>query len=386
MTSRLKDMGLDCNGLDLSQLETFGEGLSTWHRMMNWAIGDVARYTRRVFGDEMVPQVFPEWMSHDHIARCEAVANAYPRDEDRNLHATWTVHMREANKPDRIQRVQDHVDAGRTSDEARAFDKSRWLLAVDVNYFLHRFWHSGAGVEAANSVASWIDRTVNRLKPMGLTDCVCCFDDKENHRKALTADWEDKYKDRPPKDSELIHQLHIVRNLLEASFGCVSIHGMEGDDVMASYAAQFCGRVTLMTQDKDCRQCLGERCNILLDVEWSTDEITGNPVPDYKWMTAKSHTEETGIPPSRWIEYQCLMGDNVDGIKGAEGIGKKGAADLVTWFGTVDAVIEAAKNGEERIKPAKRVALLEFEAKADVTRKLVTLRTDLELPTSTRLS
>ena len=124
---------------------------------------------------------------------------------------------------------------------------------------------------------------------------------------------------------------------------------------------------------------------MLLDVEWIEDETSGEMLPDYKWMSAKQHTEETGIPPEQWTEFQALMGDATDGIKGAAGIGKKGAADLVQEFGSVYAAISAAKADDERIKPAKRKSLIEFEPKLETTRKLVTLEIALTLPTNTRI-
>ena len=390
MTSRLHDIYLDTKDLTLEQLESFGEGFAVSQRGVNFWIGDAARAAKARLGEDNYTQIFPPWMSPGLIQRCEAVARAYPREENRNPLATWTIHASEANRPDRIQRVQAHIDAGQTSDEARKANqqertdgKRAWLLAVDVNYYLHRFWFSGAGVEAAVGVASWIQGTVGRLKDKGLTDVACCFDSTTSHRKELTADWDDKYKDRPKKDVELVQQLQLVRELLEGhGFACVSEDGMEADDVMASFAAQFTGNVTLLTQDKDMRQCLSEHCNILLDVEWAKGEFSGDMVPDYKWLTAAQHTEATGIPPGKWIDYQCVMGDSVDGIKGVEGIGQKGAADLIKEFGSVEAVIAAAKAESDSIKPAKRKALVEFEPKLAITQQLVALRTDLPLPTT----
>jgi DNA polymerase-1 len=286
--------------------------------------------------------------------------------------------------------LSEVVDKGLTTDESRKVEQversERWLLAIDVNYFLHRFWFSGAGIESAVSVATWIQRTVERLKEKGLTDVACCFDSHRNDRKELTKEWEDKYKDRPPKDPELGQQLSLVHDLLSGrGFACVSVDGMEGDDVMASYAKQFDGRITLMTQDKDCRQCLSSKCNILLDVTWIQDETSGDHLPEYKWLSAKQHTEATGIRPDQWTAYQAIMGDNCDGIKGAAGIGEKGAADLIKAFGSVEGAIEAAKADDDRIKPKKCAALIEFEDKKDITLQLVTLRTDLQLPASTRL-
>lgn len=389
--TRMRKRFLDCSGLDMEQCQSFGEGLCEQQRDVMFMLGDLARYAEAKWPDTW-QQVFPEWVSPGLIARAAGVCRAYPSEADRESEATYSQYMQAAGKPDRLKRLAEIVDKGLTTDESRAADKQerdrpRWLLAVDVNYFLHRFWFSGAGVEAAVGVATWVQRTVERLKEKGLTDCACCFDSKVNHRKEFTKDWEDRYKDRPPKDPELVQQLNLVHELLQArGFACVSIEGMEADDCMASFAKQFPGRVTLLTQDKDCRQCLSDKCNMLLDVEWAQDETTGEHLPDYKWLSAKQHTEATGIPPGQWVEYQAIMGDATDGIKGAVGIGEKGSADLVKLFGTVEGAIAAARADDERIKPGKRKALIEFESKLEVTRKLVTLRADLTLPNTTRIA
>ena len=387
---RMRKRFLDCSGLDMEQCQGFGHGLSEQQRDVMFQIGDLARYAESRWPDTW-QQVFPEWVSPGLIARAAGVCRAYPKESDRETEATYSQYTQNAGKPDRLTRLAQIVDKGLTTDESRAADKEernrpRWILCVDVSYFVHRFWFSGAGVEAAVGVATWIQRTVERLKEKGLTDVACCFDSKVNHRKEFTKDWEDRYKDRPPKDPELALQLNLVHELIHGKgFACVLIEGYEADDVMASFAKQFDGRVTLLTQDKDCRQCLSEKCNMLLDVEWTRDETTGDSLPDYKWLSAKQHTEATGIPPSQWIEYQTIMGDTTDGIKGAVGIGEKGSADLVKLFATAECAIAAAKADDERIRPAKRKALIEFETKLEVTRKLVTLVDSLPIPSSTRI-
>ena len=391
--TKMRKRFLDCSGLDMEQCQSFGTGLSEQQRDVMFQLGDLARYAESRWPDTW-QQVFPEWVSPGMIARAAGVARAYPNESDRQIDATYSQFMQHAGKPDRLTRLAAIVEEGLTTDESRQAAKQeradqnrpRWLLAVDVNYFLHRFWFSGAAVESAVGVATWIQRTVERLKEKGLTDCACCFDSARNHRKEFTKDWEDKYKDRPPKPVELVQQLQLVQELIRgAGLACVSLDGYEADDCMASYAKQFQGKVTLLTQDKDCRQCLSDKVNMLLDVEWSEDPTSGERMPNYKWLIAKQHIEATGIPPERWVEFQAIMGDATDGIKGVLGVGEKGAADLVKLFGTVEGAIAAAKAGDERIKPAKRKSLIEFEPKAEVTRKLVTLVDTLELPTSTRI-
>lgn len=388
---RMRKRFMDCTGMTLEDAEKWGTQLCEMQRDILFSIGDLARYCESRWPDTH-HQVWPEWVSAGMLSRAAGVCKAYPNEADRGAEATYSQYMQVAGRPDRLERLAAIVEAGQTTDESRKAqavnleDRPRWLLAIDVNYFLHRFWYSGAGVEAAVGVTTWIQRTVERLKEKGLTDCLCCFDSKINNRKDLTRDWEDKYKERPPKEPELAQQLNLVRELLHGAGLCTySFDGFEGDDVMASAAKQFPGKVTLLSQDKDIRQCLGEKCNILLDVEWSEDETTGDSVPEYKWMTAKAHFEKTGIRPDQWVDYQCIMGDNVDGVRGAEGIGEKGAADLIKQFGSVEAAIAAAEAGDESIKPKKREALIAFKDKLAVTRQLVTLVTTLELPQNTRI-
>lgn len=389
--SRFQPRYLDCKNLSIEEAEFLGEFFVRIQRDIHFFIGDLARYAETRWPN-IHHQIFPEWTSPGLLARCAGVCRAYPSEGERQHEATYSQYMQNAGKGDRQKRLAEIVDEGLTTDESRnkrtnqTEDRSRWLLAVDVNYFLHRYWYSGAGVESAVSVAGWIQRTAERLKAKGLTDVACCFDSKTSHRKELTADWEDRYKDRPEKDVELKQQLNLVQELLKGhGFACVSVEGMEADDCMASFAKQFPGRVTILTQDKDLRQCLSDKCNMLLDVEWNLDETTGEHTPDYKWLSAKQHTESTGITPAQWVEYQSLMGDATDGIKGAIGIGEKGASDLIKEFGSAAAAIQAAKAGDERIKAKKREALIEFESKLETTKQLVTMRTDLELPQTTRI-
>lgn len=406
-----------------------------------WWIGDMALAAERLFG-EAAYQVWPEWVSPDMIARCKAVSAAY-RIEDRNINATWSIHKNHAKHPDRIALVQAAVDAGQTSDENRrepatpavsepasepvsespaetpkpATTAAGWLLAVDINYFVHRYFHSGAGVESAATFDAWLARLIERLREKNLTDVVCCLDSRTNHRKALTVGWEHGYKPRAEKDAELAGQLNLAPALLKArNLPVISIDDMEADDVMASYAKQFAGRVTLLTQDKDMRQCLSAKCNILQDVTWEENPETGKSLPVYKWVKARwteeqkaefekdptkkpkdttSHVDDgstyngtkvVGITPELWPHFQAIAGDATDGIKGCEGIGGKGAMDLVLAHGTVQNIIAACKDGSAKLSAKKIGAVLDFEPFAETMLRLTTLRTNLNVPMVTKLA
>ena len=386
-------------GTTIEEFETYCGLAAEMQRAVNWILGDLALAVERQHPNSF-NQAWPPWVSPDLIARCKGVARAYSPDE-RNLLGTWTMHSFHAKNPSRVAMVQSIVDAGQTTDEARknppkpTATKQDWLLAVDVNYFIHRYFHSGAGVEAASTFDGWLARLIERLREKGLTDVVCCFDSRTNHRKKLTEGWESAYKPRAEKDQELSDQLNLAPELLKArNLACVSIDDMEADDVMASYAVQFPGRVTLLTQDKDMRQCLSEKCNMLIDVTWEENTETGDHLPVYKWVSAKQHTEEgvtysgtkvVGITPEQWTEFQAIAGDSTDGIKGVDGIGGKGAMDLIKAHGTVKKVIEAAKDGAADVSEKKRLALVAFEDVHDVMLQLVTLRNDLVVQLVTKL-
>lgn len=405
----------------LEEFEKACHMVISMQRAVNWLIGDLAIASERQHPKNHW-QVWPhDTTSPEQVARCKAVSEAYP-PKDRNPNATWAVHMYLAKRPDRVLAVQKTVEDGMTSDQVRnnpppiieppapepepvpepevtqaEAPVDPWLIAVDVNYFLHKYFHSGAGLESAMTFTKWIKKLAHRLhETKNLSHLVCCFDSVKNHRKMLTETWEHKYKPRSEKDSDIVGQLRLVEQMLkESGIMCVVIEQMEADDVMASYARQFKGKVTLLTGDKDMRQCLSGTCNILKDVTWEQHPETGQFIPKYDWVSAKSHievgmpynsTKITGITPEQWPHFQALVGDSTDGIKGCEGIGAKGAMQLILDHGSVQGVIAACKDNNADLSEIKRLAVLDFEPISEQMLMLTTLVTDLDVPEPTLLN
>jgi 5'-3' exonuclease len=408
-------------GTPLEEFEAACQRVILFQKAVNWWIGDLAIALEQQY-PEFHAQAWPVDASPEQLSRCKAVAKAYEW-EDRNPGATWSTHQHLKSRDDRVQAVAVAVENGMTSDEVAKDPppyqappqkkpvSRRGLLAVDVNYFIHTYYHSGGGVESAMTFVTWLKRLAKRLHDMGwLTDLVCCIDSTTNHRKALTENWDAKYKPRSEKEPDLVRQLELAEELLvKAGVKVVQMQGMEADDLMASYAKKFNGTVSLLSGDKDMRQCLSETCNILRDVTWSEDEHTGKPVPTYHVIIEKRRSDKTppeffsisdhfndgstyngtkitGITAEQWPHFQAIVGDSVDGIKGAHGIGAAGAMKLIQEFGTVQGVIEACKNGTDGLSIKKQHALLEFEDIAETTLLLTTLRTDLDVPMDTALT
>ena len=68
-----------------------------------------------------------------------------------------------------------------------------------------------------------------------------------------------------------------------------------------------------------------------------------NPVKEDVWYDPATAEEFMGVKPGQVADRFALMGDSIDNIPGAPGIGDKGARELVLRFGSVEAAIERAK-------------------------------------------
>ena len=87
--------------------------------------------------------------------------------------------------------------------------------------------------------------------------------------------------------------------------------------------------------------------------------------------------EKFGVRPDQVIDVQSLMGDSTDNVPGVPGIGPKKASELINEFGNLDNLysnLASVKN--ERT----RNLLRENREMAYISRQLVTLKTDVELP------
>ncbi len=179
----------------------------------------------------------------------------------------------------------------------------------------------------------------------------------------------DQYKaQRPEPPSELIPQFKLVRDAV-AAFGvaCVELDDWEADDLIAAYAkaAVDMGQtVTIVSSDKDLMQLVRPGVTMLDPIK----QKTIGPAEVF---------EKFGVPPEKVIDVQSLMGDSVDNVPGVPGIGPKNAAELITQYGDLEAVLAAAPS----MKPSKRRDnLLAHAEAARISKKLVRLCDEAPMP------
>lgn len=174
---------------------------------------------------------------------------------------------------------------------------------------------------------------------------------------------------RPPAPEDLVPQFPMIRDATRAfSLPCIEMHGLEADDLIASYARAAVARgwqVTIVSTDKDLMQLIEPGRIDMLD-----------PMKSER-LGPQAVIDKFGVGPDLLGEVLGLMGDSADNVPGVPGIGPKTAAKLIQQFGTIEAVLSAAPE----MKPSKmQENLISFAEQARLSRILVTLKEDAPLP------
>lgn len=181
----------------------------------------------------------------------------------------------------------------------------------------------------------------------------------------------EKYKEqRPPMPDELSQQVPFVRRLCKAlCLPILEFQGYEADDVIGALALQAAKAgldVLLVTNDKDMMQLVGSRVRTLRTG-------SGGAKSDI-FVDAAKVEEIMGVPPERVVDVMALMGDSIDNIPGAKGIGEKGAKELIRKYGTVESALDhAAEVSNKRY----REALQQQREQVLMSKQLATIATDV---------
>jgi len=135
---------------------------------------------------------------------------------------------------------------------------------------------------------------------------------------------------RAEMPADLVPQVPLVRRLLEVmGIPCLEMPGYEADDILATLARQVTGqggRCILATSDKDARQLLSDRVQLL---NLRTNAFLGPEELRQEW----------GIRPDQVVDYLTLVGDSADNVPGVPLIGPKIASDLLQRHDTLDHVL-----------------------------------------------
>jgi DNA polymerase I len=222
------------------------------------------------------------------------------------------------------------------------------LFLVDAMGFIFRafyvpigtsFQHNGVPTKVPYLFSNMLRRVTKELQP----DYVAVVFDPSGptFRDKLFSEYKAQ---RQPMPNELFIQIPLVRRLCEAMrLPIIEVAGYEADDVIGALAHQSARRdvdVYIVTSDKDMMQLVGGRVRVLRPGQ-------GVGKPDVILDSAKVE-EVMGVPPEQVADVMALMGDSIDNIPGAKGIGDKGARELIRRFGSVEVALEHASEVENK--------------------------------------
>lgn len=193
----------------------------------------------------------------------------------------------------------------------------------------------------------------------------------DSRTKTFRHEFYPEYKATREKAPEDLHeQIPIVEEILSAlGIPILRVDGYEADDLIASLANRCKkeGRpCRILSGDKDLCQLIGEGITLLRP----------SSAGDYEEMTREKVKEHYGVYPEQILDYLSLMGDTADNIPGVTKVGKVTAAKWLEAYGTMDALYEHL----DEIKGKARENLENDREKALLSRRLVTLKDDLEIP------
>lgn len=246
------------------------------------------------------------------------------------------------------------------------------LILVDGSSYLFRAFHAlppllsskGQPTGAIYGVANMVKKL---LKDYPTEEMAVVFDAKG---KTFRDDLYPEYKaHRPPTPEDLSSQFEPLIAVLSAlGLPILIIPHVEADDVIgtiASLAKNINKQVIISTGDKDMAQLVNNHITLI-------NTMTN------KSMDADGVKEKFGVEPRQIIDYLTLVGDTSDNIPGVRKCGPKTAVKWLLEYDSLDNLILNA----DKITGKIGEYLREDIPKLALSKKLVTIKTDVELPMS----
>ena len=249
------------------------------------------------------------------------------------------------------------------------------ILIVDSNWYLHRCYHTVVGKT---------NRRLEDVLPTNLLNLILkdavhvrashilvAFDGHAVFRYDIYKNYKvSREEKRAEKEAEEGHAdvyscLPNVRTLFaECGLHVFQHKKYEADDVWASAAVQYSAigyDVVGGCKDKDGFQVLKKGVRM----------YDSSAKPEPKYMTAEKAEKLKGVPISKMIMYQTLLGDGIDDIPQILSPAK--ARTVCLQYKSIKDWFENSDKATKRFIRSKQAQLM-------INNKLVTLKTDLALP------
>jgi len=250
---------------------------------------------------------------------------------------------------------------------------SKKIFLLDASSYVFRAYHAITYLTNSkgfptNAIYGFINMINKLLEEFNPEYFIAVFDPGGD---TFRNDIFDQYKaNRGEAPEEISLQFPKVIEYLKArGIKIISMDNYEADDVIGSLAKKFKSKfeISILSGDKDFTQLVDEKVNII-------DTMKG------KTISTKQVIEKYGLKPDQMIDFFSLVGDSVDNIPGVKGIGPKTAQDLLSKYKTLGSIY---KNLNKIDKPRIRNLLSTYKDNAELSKELVTIKTDLKISCST---
>jgi len=246
------------------------------------------------------------------------------------------------------------------------------LLLVDGSSYLYRAYYAmfrsnltNARGEPTGAMYGVINMLRKLLQDIDADYMACVFDAKgSTFRDELFADYKAQRESMPEDLAQQVKPLHEIIQAMGWPLLCVP--GVEADDIigtLAHHATEHGLHTIISTGDKDLAQLVNPQVEL---IDTMKDER----------LDEAGVVEKYGVRPDQIIDYLMLMGDTSDNIPGVPKVGPKTAQKWIQQYQTLDNLIAHA----DEIKGVVGNNLREFIPRFELTRQLVTIRVNCDLP------
>lgn len=224
--------------------------------------------------------------------------------------------------------------------------------------------------EPTNATFGFLGMVLKLLRTLGPDYLAVAIDvsgDTETFRSAIYPQYK-AHRDAPPED--LFPQVdRCIATLRDIGVPVFGVEGFEADDAIATVVTRLKAahpdlKIRIVSKDKDLAQLLEQDRVEIYDVH--TEVLTD----------VARLIEDKGITPAQVIDMLALMGDTVDNVPGVPGIGPKTASELISRYGSLEAVVEEAQKDKGEIKGKRQENIRAAAAMLPMSKELVTLRHD----------
>ncbi len=225
----------------------------------------------------------------------------------------------------------------------------RRLVVIDGNHLIHRAYHAiqaplkTSSGEQTNAIFGFASMLLNIIELEQPDYLAMTFDERaptfrhEAHEgyKATRVKAPDELYAQIPRIKEMINDFKIP---------VYSKEGFEADDMMGTLAHKAIKdglSVYIVTGDRDLLQLVDPTIHVVFPHKGYREPMV---------YDSKAVLEKFGIHPNQMVDYKALVGDPSDNIDGVQGIGPKGAAELLTQYKTLDGIYQHLRDVSEGMR------------------------------------